>query len=123
MPATHRLPSEGAMPLKQDTRHQLNLKGRRLDGEFQALAKAAAGRRGQSLADFVVDAVTAEAQRVLKGEAPEGAAPPARPEDLADRLSAQLAELAAGLRQDQAAALEAVGREARRGRWRRWKAG
>lgn len=99
------------MPLKTDARVQLNIKGARITREFLNLVRAAAERQGQTMADFAVDTLTAEAQRVLKGQEAAGAALPARPEDVADKLAGLLAE--------QEARQEARWRALRRGRWRR----
>ena len=100
-------PRGTTMPLKSDTRSQLNLKGARITPNFLALLKKAIERNGQrSVTDFVVDTMTAECQRVLKGETSSGAALPARPEDVADQLAAQVKALLADELERNRAALD-----------------
>jgi uncharacterized protein (DUF1778 family) len=96
------------MPLKVDARSQLNLKGARITSEFLALLKTAAGRQGQTVTDFIVDTTTAEAQRVVKGEAASGAAVPAKPEDVADKLAERFAEELAKRTAEQNARIDAL---------------
>jgi hypothetical protein len=119
-----------------DGRGQVTVKGREITDEWERLVKAAAQRNGQSVAAFVATFTTEAAQLILKGESAVPAAVPARLEDVADALSARLAEatqkIAADLRQEQAQAFEALEQRAleqtaalavlqrasRRGRWR-----
>jgi len=110
-----------------DGRGQVSLKGHSITNEWEQLVKTAAGRNGQTVADFVVDVTRDAAQAILKGEAAVPAALPARPEELVDRLAEamarradeQAAQLAEQMRRVQSDALSELRREARRGRWRR----
>ncbi len=65
---------------------------RRSQPSWWRLLKKAAERQGLTVADFVADTMTAEAQRMLKGQATEGTAVSARSEDVADRLAERLAD-------------------------------
>ena len=108
-------------------RGQIALKGHRIDDEWEALIKAAAGKNGQTFADFVVDVTRHAAQAIMKGEPALPAALPApRLEDVAASLVARMADMAAEqraateqLRLEQAERMAALERQTRRARWRR----
>ena len=102
--------------------HQWTLKSKRFDKELVAGCRLAAERQGMAMGDWCVETLRERSQAILKGdEAP--AHPPARLEDVAGTL----AELVKGMTatQEQRLAqigreqLEAIRREAKRGRWRR----
>jgi hypothetical protein len=121
------------------TRGQMAIKSKRLDADWQLLVKKAAERAGMGIGDFIVEAARARAQAVLKSEPEDGIPagnPPARLEDVAGALTGAVEKLGAelrrehdataerqaqaldALRQEQAAALAKLERQARRGRWR-----
>jgi uncharacterized protein (DUF1778 family) len=125
--------------IQKDGRGQVTLKGREITAEWETLLKAAAKRNGQSVADFVVTFTTEAAQAILKGQSAVPAAVPARLEDVADALTGAVTRLADELRREQeasaekqaqalealeqraleqTAALAALQRASRRGRWR-----
>ena len=128
-----------------DTRGQWTIKHGEIGPEFQTLVRKAAERQGMTVGAFVVETLRERATGILKGE--EGtprSTPPARIEDVADALSARLAEMGERLATAQAERdwatterMERLEREmaeqrarmerqwadeqraARRGRWRR----
>lgn len=95
-----------------DGRGQITLKGHRVDDDWETLIKAAAGRNGQTVADFVVDITRDAAQAIMKGQPALPAALPApRIEDIAKTLVAQLADMGAQLAASQQAATDLLRRE------------
>jgi uncharacterized protein (DUF1778 family) len=110
-----------------DGRGQVTIKGREVTDEWETLIRTAASRSGLTAADFIVSYTTAAAQSVLKGASAVPAAVPARLEDVADRLAAQMQEQLALQAAEQETRLQAalaeqvaaLRRENRRGRWRR----
>jgi uncharacterized protein (DUF1778 family) len=75
-----------------DGRGQITLKGHPVTDEWETLVKTAAKRNGQAVADFVVTVTRDAAQTVLKGGSAVPAALPAKPEEVMDRLAAQVTE-------------------------------
>ena len=114
-----------------DGRGQITLKGHRVDDDWEQLLKAAAGRNGQTVADFVVDVTRNAAQAIMKGESVVPSALPApRLEEIAETLVARLTDMGARLaasqqaatdqlRREQAEQIERLRRQGQRGRWRR----
>jgi DNA anti-recombination protein RmuC len=116
------------MPKRPDDRVQWTLKAREFDAEFMNLVRMAAARQGQTITAFVADTLRERAQQIMKGD--DGGTPrntpPARLEDVAGTLAEMITTMAetqeqrlAQIEQDQAARLDAIRRETRRGRWRR----
>lgn len=95
-----------------DGRGQITLKGHRVNDEWEALLKAAAGRNGQTVADFVVDVTRDAAQAIMKGQPALPAALPApRLEDVAASLLARFADMGAQLAASQQATADQLRRE------------
>ena len=70
--------------------HQWTIKSRRFDKELVTGCRLAAERQGMAMGDWCVEALREAARVTLTG--PGAASPPARLEDVADVLSARLAE-------------------------------
>jgi hypothetical protein len=78
--------------MRTDNRGRWTLKHADLGPDFMALVKKAALRQGQTVGSFVLDTLRERSQAILKGDEAPAHPPPARLEDVADVLTARLAE-------------------------------
>ena len=122
------------MVTKVGGRGQVGIRGTSVTDEWEQLVKFAAGKNGQTFADFVVDTTRAAALAIVKHKrdtpddtaatADVGSDPavsstlPVRIEDVAAGLQEQLATLA-NMGTEQQDRLDRIERQGRRGRWRR----
>ena len=113
------------MVTKVGERGQVGIRGASVTDEWEQLVKFAAGRNGQTFADFIVDVTRTAALAIVKHKRPDApddsAEPgvsstlPVRIEDVAASLTEQIARL--GAEQDER--LARLERQARLGRRRR----
>jgi len=61
----------GTPKKRKDARPTITLKGDRFDTEFRNLINKAAKRAGSTQSEWIADTLTAAAQRIIKGHAPE----------------------------------------------------
>lgn len=97
-----------------DRRPALTVKGEEITPEFRALINKAAKKLGKTQAVYLVDTMTRDAQRVLKGEEEQGtteALPPALLNTFRKEVDRCMAEVTAATRQEAAEVAAATRQE------------
>src|SRR5687767_7201844 len=91
-------------------RNQWTIKSKRIDQELMNGCKMAADRQGMAMGDWCVEVLREGVRKTLTSSADDGqkTPPPARLEDVADVLTARMAEAFGTLAQQQSERLEAA---------------
>jgi hypothetical protein len=92
-------------------RNQWTIKSKRIDQELVNGCRMAAERQGMAMGDWCIEILREGVRNTLTGsgdERPTNAAPPARLEDVADALTARMAEAFTTLAQQQNERMEAM---------------